>query len=243
MIDIHCHILPAVDDGADSLETALEMARVAAATGVTDIAATPHFRGVAESFEMLPEIERARKALSDAVRAEGIGVKLHGGAEILCVAETPYLPKHLRLPTLGEGKYLLCEFYFDESAYFMSDILSALREDGYIPVVAHPERYDAVQRDPRLLVSWFREGYILQANKGSILGTLGRGAERAADFMLDSGLCHLIAGDAHGLESRTTDMRELRRYVHDYIDGEYGRILLRENPRRILEGKRPVPVG
>lgn len=243
MVDIHCHILPGIDDGAQDMAESVQMARMAYDSGVTDIAVTPHFRGERESLDLIPVIEEGVLKLRKALFEEGIDINIHQGAEILCVAETPYLAEAGLLPTIGDSKYVLLEFYFDESLFFMNECLGAISNAGYTPIVAHPERYDAVQRDSRTLIRWFREGYILQLNKGSILGSLGRGAELVADFMLDNGLAHLIASDAHSSERRTPDMNGLRRYLSENIDGGYTRIILRDNPRRILKGKDVVPAS
>lgn len=243
MIDLHCHILPGVDDGAENMEDAIAMARLAAQSGVTDIVATPHFRGERSSMQLLPLIDERLAEFREAIKDEGIDIKIHSGAEILCLPETPYLPKDIKLPTIGQGNYILTEFYFDETEYNISESLRSVAERGYIPVVAHPERYEAVQGDPRILARWFREGYVLQVNKGSVMGAMGRGAERVADFMLENGLAHVIASDAHSPRRRTTDMRRLNEYLSDILDEEYVEILLRRNASRILRGKNIVPIS
>lgn len=236
MIDIHCHILPAYDDGANDLEEALEMARLAAYSGVTEIIVTPHFDGDLAEIEQLPQIQRQFDVLSTAVERAGIPVKLHPGAEILCVPETVELAENHQLPTLGDTNYVLTEFYFDESFGFMDDMLSRLLLCGYRPVVAHPERYGAIQRDPSLLRRWVRQGCGVQLNKGSILGTLGVRPEETANEILAMGLAHLIASDAHGSHSRTPHMGQLMEWAEECCDEEYAAILLEENPRRLLRG-------
>lgn len=237
MTDIHCHILPDLDDGAVSLEEALEMARMAYFSGVTDIAATPHFRGEREQLRILEPMERRFRLLSEALRRENIPVRLHPGAEVLCLPETPLLAARHELPTLGTGDHVLCEFYFDESFTFMDQTLTEIAEAGYRVVVAHPERYGAVQRDPYLLKRWARQGFVLQINKGSVLGAFGPGPERAANDLLAVGLAHLIATDAHSCRSRTTHVGSLREWVEEHCHEDYAQILLDRNPRRVLEGR------
>jgi protein-tyrosine phosphatase len=236
MIDIHCHILPAYDDGANDLEEALEMARLAAYSGVTEIIVTPHFDGDLAEIEQLPQIQRQFELLSTAVERAGIPVKFHPGAEILCVPETVELAENHQLPTLGDTKYVLTEFYFDESFGFMDDMLSRLLLCGYRPVVAHPERYGAIQRDPSLLRRWVRQGCGVQLNKGSILGTLGVRPEETANEILAMGLAHLIASDAHGSHSRTPHMGQLMEWAEECCDEEDAAMLLEEDPRRLLRG-------
>lgn len=237
MIDIHCHILPDFDDGADSLEEALDMAQMAALSGVTDIIATPHFRGEPEELEQLPTIQRQYELLSAAIRQAQMPLRLHPGAEILCVPETVSLAISHQLPTLAETNYVLTEFYFDESYSFMDETLSEIAGCGYKPVVAHPERYGVIQREPQLLRRWARQGYVIQLNKGSVLGAFGSRPEQAANEILAMGLAHLFASDAHSCHSRTPHMGALRQWVDELCDMDYAAILLEENPHRLLHGR------
>ena len=144
-----------------------------------------------------------------------------------------------QLPTLGNSRYVLTEFYFDASWEFMDATLQELRRCGYMPAVAHPERYGAVQRDPGLARSWFAQGIVLQINKGSVLGAFGRRAEDTALRLLYRGTAHVIASDAHTPEVRTTDMGPVRQWAREHLGREYTKILLEDNPGRISRG-RPV---
>lgn len=242
MVDIHCHILPGVDDGSESLEQSLDMARLAVRSGVTDIIATPHFQGVRASMELLRRILRRLEQLRRALEREQIPLRLHPGVEILCVPETLELARQKQLPTLGDGNYVLVEFYFDASAGFMDEALETLSRCGYRPVVAHPERYGAVQQDLRLAKRWFDRGYVLQINKGSPLGAFGSRAQETAMEMLHRGVAHVLASDAHGSEHRTPDMEQLALWAEGHLGREYTRILLEENPNRLLRGRDMCPV-
>ena len=242
MVDIHCHILHKYDDGSGSLSESLEMARMAADTGVTDIVVTPHFVGKASSLRTLTTLVERYRELHQAIQQEKIPISLHLGAEILCTGETLRLAQEKRLPTISTTDYFLTEFYFDEDLDFMDSMLRDLAEAGYTPVVAHPERYEAIQRHPRILEQWFRRGYVLQLNKGSILGAFGHRAEQTAHGILRAGLAHVIASDAHSCTHRTPHMEGLRHWLDRHIDPEYTRILTEENPRRIIKGEPLVPV-
>lgn len=242
MVDIHCHILPQVDDGAYDLEESLRMARLAADSGVTDVFATPHFRGSRDSMELLPRIMDALALLRDGLETEHIKLRLHPGAEILCLPETMELARRGWLPTLGSSDYVLVEFYFDAERAFMDETLSVLRRSGYRPVVAHPERYGAVQSEPGTALRWFEQGYVLQVNKGSPLGAFGSRALRCAQSLLEWGVVHVLASDAHGSGRRTPDMEPLVLWCRDNLGEGYGEILLRENPDRILHGRPMLPV-
>lgn len=237
MVDIHCHILPEVDDGAWDMEAAVAMAKIARDSGVKKIITTPHFKGEPKSLEAVGFLMHQRRLLQSRLKREKIEVELLPGAEVLCVPQTMELAQTGRLPTLGTGRYVLTEFYFDASAGFMDETLHGLRQMGYLPVVAHPERYGAVQRDPELAARWFHRGIVLQINKGSVLGAFGRRAEDAAVRMLCRGNAHIIASDAHSPHVRTTDLQPVRHWCLDHLGQAYTKILLEDNPGRVAAGK------
>lgn len=237
MLDIHCHILPDFDDGAATMEESLEMARMAWFSGVTDIAATPHFNGEPEQLQYLDSIHRRFDALTQELERNRIPIRLHPGAEVLCLGITPQLAQEHRLPTLGQGNYVLTEFYFDESFAFMDETLTEIARHGYRLVVAHPERYAAIQKDPLLLRRWARQGFALQLNKGSVLGAFGARPQHAAEAILELGLAHLFATDAHSCHSRTPHVGALQDWIGERCDEEYAQILLEQNPSRILQGR------
>lgn len=238
MTDIHCHILPFVDDGSENMEDSLEMARMAAESGVSSIIATPHCNLPFSEQKNYRSTQLAQRfvRLQDAIRESGIPLRIFPGAEILCTPEVPELLRQEKLLTLAGSDYLLVEFFFDESLAYMDDMLSAISAEGLIPVIAHPERYEAVQHTPHVVERWFRGGYIIQLNKGSILGRLGRRAELAAEWILSRGLAHVVASDAHSPVVRTTQMTEVSQHLNDYYAPEYADILLNLNPARILGG-------
>ncbi|MBQ9083543.1 MAG: hypothetical protein IJY28_08595 [Clostridia bacterium] len=240
MIDIHCHIIPGVDDGAANLSESLMMAKMAVDSGVRHIIATPHLPGTPESLALLPRIAQQFTLLKQS--AADIGLSLSCAAEILCLPETPDMAAARRLPTLDGKRYVLCEFYFDESPDEMNRILDGLHRFGYIPVIAHPERYDAVQQGFSLIGHWFHKGYVLQLNKGSVLGSFGRRTEQTANRILADGAAHVIASDAHHTAYRTTHMEQLNHWVQANCHPSYAQILLERNPRRLLEGRPVVPV-
>lgn len=237
MVDIHCHILPEFDDGASGPEDAIAMAHMAAASGVSAIVATPHFPGKSSSLQRIGLLLERYEWLCRAVRAQRIPLKIYPGAEILCLPETPALAAKRALPTIGDTSYLLTEFFFDESFTRMDDRLRALADCGYIPVVAHPERYSAIQADPHLLKRWHERGFVLQLNKGSILGSFGPEPQEAAAAALQMRLAHLFASDAHSSTHRTPHMGELRHWLEDHCDDAYAHILLERNPHRLIANR------
>lgn len=242
MIDLHCHILPGVDDGAPDLAEALQMARMAADSGVGTIVATPHC-----NIPDAPMPNYLDKALLDrlvqlrtAIKDAGIPLKLYGGAEVFCTPQISELLESRKLLPLAGTRYLLVEFYFDESPEFMEDCFRRISRQGFIPVIAHPERYGAVQQDPQLIPRWFRKGYIILLNKGTILGRLGHRAEVCARWILEHGFAHAVASDAHGTEFRTPHMSELQYHLTSRYGPGCAQLLLSVNPGRIVKDQNVV---
>lgn len=243
MIDLHCHILPGVDDGAASLEESCRMAQLAVDSGVTALAMTPHcnvpgeFENYADSA-LAARFARLRKALQE----REISLKVYSGMEIYVTPELPELLRQGRLLPLGKSRYLLLEFAFDASARFMDRMLQSVRDQGYLPVIAHPERYYCLQEDHEQLRDWAEAGYVLQINKGSLFGMFGRHAYRTAHWCLGEGCIHLIGSDAHSPYRRTPRLADVWEYAADYDSPEIADFLLRENPKRILEDRDVRPV-
>ena len=243
MIDLHCHILPGVDDGAASEEESCMMARMAAESGVTALAATPHC-GVPGQFENFAD-ERLMdrfSALERLLEREHVPLRLYTGMEVFVTEQTPRHLREGRLLTLGGSRYLLVEFGFDEEPDFAERMLGELLEAGVVPVVAHPERYHFVHPQPECLLRWAEMGCALQVNKGSLLGRFGRRAAQAARWCLGEGCVHLLGSDAHSPWRRTPRMEEAWTYTADFDSPEIADFLLRDNPRRILEDQPIRPV-
>ena len=189
MIDIHTHILPMVDDGASNFEEALDMAVMAAESGVRAIVATPHSNHdvgfVNYESEYLAEIFNK---LCDMLHEMNIPIRLYRGMEIWASTDIVEKLSYGTLLTLNRTKYTLVEFAFDEETWWIEAILEEMLREGYLPIIAHPERYFCVQEDPNNLYNWRKMGAFAQMNKGSILGRLGRRAEDTAKLLLKHNL-------------------------------------------------------
>ena len=234
MLDLHCHILPGLDDGAANVEVSLAMAAMAADSGVTHVFATPHCntRNVRQNFRSRSLIA-AYTDLQDALDEAGIPVKILSGAEVLARG---HFAEHLAagdFMTLNGSRYLLVEFYFDEDPDYMERCLSAVEARGLVPVIAHPERYYPVQRAPELAQVWAERGWILQLNKESLLGGHGEDAFNAASLLLRRGAVAVIASDAHHFRWRTPHMGELLDVLVSRFPEVDPGLLLYENPLRI----------
>lgn len=247
MIDIHTHVLPGVDDGSQSMDESLELLAIAADSGVHTLVATPHCNipgefdnyATQELWTLFDRLDRARESV-------GIPVRLCRGMEVFATPELPELLRGKRIWTLNGTRYFLMEFAFHENPLFCNKVLRQCRDMGYVPVIAHPERYYFVQDDPDLAFDWCVEGFPLQLNKGSILGRFGPEPRRTALRLLQHGLAACVASDAHSPQQRSTHMTEIREYLLDRFGADYCRLLLEENPSRILSGREllgfePIP--
>lgn len=247
MIDIHSHVLPGVDDGSESMEMSLEMLALAAESGVRTIVSTHHCNipGEYDNYADESLLERWRQL--DRRREEArIPIRLCRGMEIFATEELPSLLTEGRVWTLNETDYFLTEFAFHEDPDFCVDILQKCSRLGYRPIIAHPERYSFLQRYPQLAFELCVNGYGLQINKGSLLGRFGPAAKRLADLLIQHGLCACVASDAHRSYGRNTNMREVRAFLNREYTEDYMRLLLEENPKRILSGQEllgyePIP--
>lgn len=246
MIDIHSHIVPGVDDGSDSLDESIDMMLAAYGSGVTVMTATPHcYPGLYENYADGLVAERY-KALKREIARLDVPVKLVRGME--CMADER-LPEQIRsglVWTLNGTSYLLMEFQFGEDPDFCAYMIGLLMEAGIHPVIAHPERYFFIQRNPEIAFDWCTGGCALQLNKGSVLGRFGQGPKRTAESLLRHGLAACLASDAHGAVHRTADMADARLYIERLFGEKYAKLLTAENPKRILQGRpllgyRPIP--
>ena len=235
MLDIHCHICYGCDDGAEDLETAVEMVRLARQAGTTGIAATPHCN-VPGSYNNL--WSKSLNSKVENLRAElekrGIDVKIYAGQEIFCTDDTIKLLKAGNLITLNHTKYPLVEFDFFEYAEFVYEKLRILTAEGYVPVVAHPERYAFVNEDKNAAAVIKKLGCLLQINKGSLEGRFGKEAFDASHSIIARSLADVVASDAHSPYMRTTDMSQTHEIICEDYSYDYAELLLNINPARIL---------
>lgn len=236
MLDLHCHILPGLDDGAPNEEVSLAMAAMAAASGVTHIFATPHCNTHNEqkNFRSASLIE-AYHSLQRSIDTAGIPLKILAGSEVLArgsffrhLAEGDFM-------TLNGSRYLLLEFYFNEAPDYMEECLAAVEAEGLVPVVAHPERYFCVQDRPDLAQVWAERGRVLQLNKDSLLGGLGERAYDTASLLLLRGAVSSIASDAHHVRFRTPHMGPLLQCLERRFPSVDPEPLLRVIPLRIAK--------
>jgi protein-tyrosine phosphatase len=240
IIDLHNHLIPGVDDGAQNPEQAAEAIALFSADGVTEFIATPHvelgraLRGDLES--RLTLIDAGWESLT--VLANRAGVRAHRGAELrLDTADPDLTDPRLRL---AGGRFALVEFPFFVVPPRSSRVLAQLRADGWVPVIAHPERNAGIDAELRVVEEWRDAGAYLQVTGSSLLGRYGPTAQRMAARLLERGLADYLSSDYHARNAPR--VAEYVAWLESHGAGAQAERLTRVNPRRLLANELPLPV-
>lgn len=227
MIDIHCHILPAIDDGPTDLDAAVAMARLAVADGITTIVATPHLNN--QIYDQR-EIGDRLAVLAEAVQREGLTLQLFAGADVSAMLPPPAL----RPFTLSRSRYLLVEFPHAYLPGNAREILYDFVAHGFWPIITHPERNGSVVRNPELLLDLLGDTIFVQLTAGSLTGDFGPAAEACAHHLLRRGAVHFLATDAHSSIRRPPLLSAGLAVAAEIIGREEAMRLVTHNPAAVL---------
>lgn len=234
MIDIHCHILPHLDDGPSTLDTALHMAAIAAGDGIRSIIATPHTDGFRVDAT---RVHKAVGRLNDALQKNDIEVEIITGYEI-----PSFLLDRLALThTLAQSRYVLLEFPHTHLPADAQITISTVRGLGLYPIIAHPERNPDVIVSPNRLRELVAAGALVQLTAASVVGAIDLEVERCSHYLLQNHLAHFIATDSHSPSFRRPVLQEARRTAVRLVGAEKADNLVHANGLHILRNKRIVP--
>lgn len=238
MIDIHCHIIPGVDDGASDPLESLQMGETAEASGVTDIIVTPHCN-IPGSYGNYcgPAYDRAIGSLRALFKEHGLSLRLHRGMEVFGTDDIGDLIDQDDVITLAASRYMLVEFDFNDDMWRVRRVLLDIMRRGITPVIAHPERYYAVNDDIQFALDWVDMGCLLQVNRTSLLGLDSSDAANTSRALLDLGAVHFAATDAHSSFTRSTDLIDAFEFISERVSEEAARILTFENPLRVIQNR------
>jgi protein-tyrosine phosphatase len=236
MVDLHHHLLYGLDDGSPDLETSVAMARAAAADGITHVVATPH---ASSSWRFDPDLVAARLGtLRQTLAREAIPLTIASGCDFhISYENVQDALANPRKYTIGDTDYLLIELPDFGLSPHLSEILYQLRMGGMVPILTHPERNPTLQRDPSRMADWLRNGLLTQITTSSVLGQMGKAAERVAHKLLADRWVHFLATDAHNLDSRPPRMREACHLVAKRYGADYAERLCTTNPLAVFEGR------
>ena len=240
-VDIHCHILPGVDDGAQNLAEAVAMLRAAHAQGTQAIVTTPHNLPRSPAGSPLEESERRVGQLTRAGSEAGLNVTLLTGQEVRITNSLLNNLENGSSLKIGPTRYVLTEPPFNSMPEYVEEQIEEIIALGYRPVIAHPERNTIIQDHLDIVEDFVAAGALMQINTGSLLGHYGPGPKEAAEFLLQDSMAHVLATDAHGATGNRVPNMRLGYEAAARLVGEYEALnLTRDNPLAIIEG-REVP--
>lgn len=208
MIDLHCHILPGIDDGARNWDESVEMARLAVSEGITHLLATPHHMNrswINPKQVVIPLVNE----LQDRLDAEGIPLTIFPGQEVRLHGEIMRSINGNEICFIDEGnQYVLIEFPTPEVPAYAERLFYEMQTQQITPIIVHPERNHAILKDPNILYDFASRGVLAQLTAASYLGAFGKEIEKVSHQMIEANLVHFIASDAHNMTNRKFHMQE-----------------------------------
>lgn len=235
MIDLHCHILPGIDDGAKNWEESLLMARNAVDEGITHILATPHHQNrswINPKNEVIALVDELQDRLDHA----NIDLTIFPGQEVRIHGDILHNIELNEICFVDEfNKYLLIEFPTSVVPQYTDRLFFDLQSEGITPIIVHPERNRAIMKDPSILKVFVDRGVMAQLTAGSYTGAFGKQIERLSGQLIEANLVHYIASDAHNTTSRTFYMKE----AFEKLENNYGRekvITYQDVSRALING-------
>ena len=233
MKDIHSHLLYGIDDGSKSLEESIKLLKEMEKAGIEELMLTPHY--VEDSKYSCNNIEKEKifNTLVNTAKEENINIKLYLGNEVFITPKFIELLNKKEIKTLNNSKYLLFEFPMRQIYNNTSQIINDLVSNEYVPVLAHPERYESFQKHPNLLKDYLRSGVLLQGNLTSLFGKYGRSAEKTLKHLLKNKWITFLGSDTHHdvkfnakkLEKKLLRITKDRDYVDDLMRNNFDKVI------------------
>lgn len=238
MIDIHCHILPEVDDGPKSWDVAVEMCHIAAEDGITHVVATPHAndRYIYDRLYLAGLLRELSQKVGSSLSLQfSLGCDFHLSFENLeRVLEQPHTY------TIGETNYLLIELSNFSVPTQLGECFTRLGDRGLTPILTHPERNPILQQTPQRILEWAEQGCLIQVTASALTGFWGERPELIAHWLLDHSAVHILASDAHDTRRRIPNLSAARTVAEKIVGRDYADALVEGNPGAVVAGK-PIP--
>ena len=241
MIDLHCHMLPAIDDGSKDLEMSLEMAGMAVADGITHTVCTPHiYPGWFENTAS--GIKEGVSRLQEALDVADIHLKLLAGADIQVVPDLVDGLQTGALPTIHGSRYFLFEPPHNTRLPGIDKLIHQTVLNGYVPIITHPERLSYIDKDYELFAGAALNGAWIQLTGGSLLGEFGSRARDVSRRLLADGFVHVLASDGHNLDRRAPVLRDARASAAEIVGETEASRLVFERPEAVIANEDPGAV-
>jgi len=240
MVDIHAHIIPGVDDGSSDIEDSINILKNAEKAGYTAIVATPHYiegSYIANNNDKRKLIDVIKKE----AKIQNISIEIFFGNEVFITENIENLLSGGKISSINNSRYILVELPRTGGSYGLQSCIFKIFYLGYIPIIAHPERYSFVQKNPNKLIDYIEQGVLFQLNSGSILGCYGKTAKKTAKILLKHDMIHFIATDTHSSKSFSYDQTaEVYKLVLKLIGKENTDILMTQNPMNAINNEKII---
>lgn len=236
MIDFHNHIIFDVDDGAQDIEQSIKMLKEAQEAGITDVILTPHY--MEEYYEVgTKAIAKRMEIINQEIEKNNINIKLHQSNEVYITSNIINLLKNERVSTVAGSKYVLMETPMLQVPMNFRQIIYDLKSNGYIPVIAHPERYEYIQKNPQIVYDLIQDGVLFQSNIGSIIGIYGNDAKKTVKKLLKHKMVHFIGTDTHRPNSIYPKVEKALKKLNKIVPEDELEKITCENAKCVLENK------
>ena len=237
MIDFHTHILPNIDDGSKSVEETFNLIKEAEKAGFDTIISTSHY------MEGYYEVENKERriwvdAFNEKLKEQNINVQLYLGNEIYITENIINLLENDKASSINNSNYVLFEMPLNAEPMNLYDVIYSLQENKLIPVLAHPERYSFVQKEPELITDLIQKGVLMQANYGSILGQYGEKAQIIVKKFFESNMIHFLGSDVHRQKTIYKRIPEALRQIEEIVGEQKLNELTTINPELALNNKK-----
>lgn len=231
MVDLHCHILPGIDDGAKNEKDFFDMINIAIKDGISLIITTPHHSR--HFTNKISDVRDMVKRYNEILSEKNLNIKLVAGQEVHIRSNLIEMLDNGDIQPIENTNYMLIEFPFDKLPSYAIDIIYELRVRGIIPIIAHPERYTYVMNDETLLNDFIREGCLFQINAISLRGDFGKKVKATADKLVKNNIVDFIASDSHNtgkkapiisdvIKSLDKDKKlKIKRNMENFFDPNY----------------------
>ena len=233
MKDLHSHLLYGIDDGSRSIEESIELLKKMEKHGIKELMLTPHYVDNSKYNCNNKDKMKIFNELKEKAKKENINIKLYLGNEVFITNNFLELLKKDEITTLNSSKYLLFELPMRQKYNNTHNITNELTSKGYIPILAHPERYESFQKHPNLLKDYIRAGILLQGNFTSLFGKYGRSAEKTLKYLLKNKWISFLGSDTHHdiqfdskkLEKKLLRITKDRDYVLDLMENNFDKVV------------------
>ncbi len=236
MIDFHSHLVYDVDDGSETIENSINVLKKAQKAGFTKIFLTPHY--MPDYYEIPKEeigqrIEKLKKSCIE----EEIDIELYQANEIYITNHMVELLQENKASTMNHSRYVLFELPMNEKPQNLLEVIYQLLDQGKIPIIAHPERYTYIQKDPNKLIDLIEQGVLFQANYGSIIGQYGKKIQKTVKLLLQNNFIHFLGTDVHKNGYIYEQMDMIEKKLRKIISKEKIEELTTKNPQKVINNK------